>query len=60
MLQLHLLVLQIVWSIFLSLTTHGDDDSACYAVPGSVSEAVAYSSCWLQWSKVNVEYWSVH
>lgn len=34
--------------------------NACIIVPANVPEAIAYSQCWLQWSQLNVEYWSVH
>ncbi|KAL3138333.1 hypothetical protein ABBQ32_006139 [Trebouxia sp. C0010 RCD-2024] len=53
----------VVWTVFLSIISHGDgggDMNACFIVPSNIPEAVAYSQCWLQWSKVNVEYWSLH
>lgn len=53
--------LQIVWTVFLSITTHSDEDTnACLIVPSNIAEAVAYSACWLQWSRVNVDYWGLH
>ena len=50
--------LQIVWTVFLSTVTHTSDVDACWIVPTTVPEAIAYTKCWLQWQQIYSGHWT--
>ena len=50
--------LQIVWTVFLSTVTHTSDADACWIVPTTVPEAIAYTKCWLQWQQIYSGHWT--